>query len=454
MREPFDDAPSSGKPPADQLNSWKEIAAYFSRDVTTVQRWEKREGMPVHRHLHDKIGSVYASRFELDAWTRSRNFKGGQETAGVAASPDRILLPKPPADWRSNRRNSLMARTFVLATVGVALATGATLLLRRTDYFWSNPIDGARFQTITDFDGVARDAALSRDGRFVAFLADHDGQMDVWVTQVGSGQFHNLTRGSAVELVNPDVRTLGFSIDSSLVTYWLRKQPGSNGSGISIWAVPTLGGQPRPYLDGVAEFDWSRDGSRLAYHTPSPGDPLFVSDGLKRSDARPIFEAPAGLHAHFPLWSPDSAFLYFVQGALPDNLDIWRIAARGGAAKRITSHFGHVSHPVLLDDHTDIPRQRSRWFGTVALWHGSRALHSSPPDVRSRALHLACGQRGWPAFGGHAGHSEKDALASATRRPSSENVHSYSHRTDNNRGVLPPFRSELSSVRVLHGRDR
>jgi len=33
------------------------------------------------------------------------------------------------------------------------------------------------------------------------------------------------------------------------------------------WAVPTLGGQPRPYLDGAAEFDWSRDGSRLVYHT-------------------------------------------------------------------------------------------------------------------------------------------------------------------------------------------
>ena len=67
-----------GSPPAetlpkDRLDSWKEIAAYLERDVTTVQRWEKREGMPVHRHLHDKAGSVYASRAELDAWVRSRN---------------------------------------------------------------------------------------------------------------------------------------------------------------------------------------------------------------------------------------------------------------------------------------------------------------------------------------------------------------------------------------------
>ena len=63
----------------DRLDSWKEIAAYLNRDVTTVQRWEKREGMPVHRHLHDRMGSVYAFRAELDAWTRSRNPRASAE---------------------------------------------------------------------------------------------------------------------------------------------------------------------------------------------------------------------------------------------------------------------------------------------------------------------------------------------------------------------------------------
>ena len=116
--------------------------------------------------------------------------------------------------------------------------------------------------------------------------------------------------------------------------------------------MPTLGGEPRPYLEGVAEFDWSHDGSRLAYHTPGPGDPLFVSDGSVRPENRPIFTAPAGLHSHFPLWAPDAAFLYFVQGELPDKLDIWRIRPAGGTPERITSHDGRVSYPVLLDRRT------------------------------------------------------------------------------------------------------
>jgi Tol biopolymer transport system component len=102
----------------------------------------------------------------------------------------------------------------------------------------------------------------------------------------------------------------------------------------------------------VAEFDWSHDGSRLAYHTPGPGDPLFVSNGSLPSGIRPIFAAHAGLHSHFPSWSPDSAYIYFVQGALPDKLDIWRIPPTGGTAERITSHNARVSYPVLLDRRT------------------------------------------------------------------------------------------------------
>jgi Tol biopolymer transport system component len=224
--------------------------------------------------------------------------------------------------------------------------------LQRTERFWRNPIADARFQTITAFEGVEQAAAVSRDGHLVAFLGDRDGQMDVWVTQVGSGQFHNLTRGSARELVNPSVRVLGFSPDGSLVTYWVRRDEGSVNNNIGIWAVPTLGGQPKPLFEGVAEADWSNDGSRLAYHTPGPGDPLFVSDGSVRAGGQPIFTAHAGLHSHFPLWSPDGRYIYFVQGTLPDKLDVWRIPSDGGTPERITSHVARVSHPVLLDRRT------------------------------------------------------------------------------------------------------
>ena len=236
------------------------------------------------------------------------------------------------------------------AVLATALAVAAIGWLQQTEHFWRNPVADARFQTLTDFDGTEQQAALSRDGQFVAFLSGRDGHIDVWVTQPGSGQFHNLTHGAVPELLNPSVRALGFSPDGSLVTFWVRK-PGPDGQ-IATWAVPTLGGDPRLYLEGAAEYDWARDGSRLAYHTAASGDPLFVSDGAPNPGRRPIFAAPAGLHSHFPLWSPDNRFIYFVQGALPDRLDIWRIQPAGGTPERITSHHGRVSYPVLLDRRT------------------------------------------------------------------------------------------------------
>ena len=348
MDEPSRLTPSSERPLEDRLDSWKEIAAHLNRDVTTVQRWEKREGMPVHRHLHDRMGSVYASRAELDTWTRSRNLPPAPANGNNVPAPNSMPPPTGAAIPASPARRILVP----LAAMTVALIIVASVWLQRVEYFWRSPIADARFQSVTDFDGVEQDAAVSRDGHFVAFLSDRDGPMDVWVTQVGSGEFHNLTHGSIPELVNPSIRTLGFSPDGSLVTFWVRKPGGSGPGDIGIWAAPTLGGEPRPYLDGVAEFDWSHNGSRLTYHTPGPGDPLFVSNGSVKLESRHIFTAPSGLHCHFPLWAPDAAFIYFVQGSIPDKLDIWRVSASGGTPERITSHDGHVSYPALLDRRT------------------------------------------------------------------------------------------------------
>ena len=55
-----------------RLNSWKEIAAYLGTSVRTVQRWERAEGLPVHRHQHASLNTVYAFIPALDAWLGSR----------------------------------------------------------------------------------------------------------------------------------------------------------------------------------------------------------------------------------------------------------------------------------------------------------------------------------------------------------------------------------------------
>lgn len=65
-------ATSGPESPGARLESWKEIASYLNRHVTTVRRWEQREGLPVHRHLHGTLSSIYAYSKELDAWFNDR----------------------------------------------------------------------------------------------------------------------------------------------------------------------------------------------------------------------------------------------------------------------------------------------------------------------------------------------------------------------------------------------
>jgi len=75
----------------DRLDSWKEIATFLSRGVRTVQRWEATEGLPVRRHQHRKLGSVYALKSEVSAWWKSRS-------ADLASTPSAQTLADPKPD--------------------------------------------------------------------------------------------------------------------------------------------------------------------------------------------------------------------------------------------------------------------------------------------------------------------------------------------------------------------
>jgi hypothetical protein len=50
------------------LNSWKEIAQYVGRGVRTVERWERKLGLPVHRPQGHLRSPVIAISTEIDEW--------------------------------------------------------------------------------------------------------------------------------------------------------------------------------------------------------------------------------------------------------------------------------------------------------------------------------------------------------------------------------------------------
>jgi serine/threonine protein kinase len=74
-------------------------------------------------------------------------------------------------------------RPVAIVCSAAAVAALATLLwvLWKGDYFWRNPLDGARVERVTDFEGDEVDAAISPDGKLVAFVSDHERHYDAWI---------------------------------------------------------------------------------------------------------------------------------------------------------------------------------------------------------------------------------------------------------------------------------
>jgi TolB-like protein/Flp pilus assembly protein TadD len=101
--------PDPATVPEDRLNSWKEIAAYLKRGVSTAQRWARTEGLPVRRLPHSKAGTVFAYRAEIDAWWRERSARLEAEDAAPALSE---------ASQSHARRTWLVLTIFLILVVG------------------------------------------------------------------------------------------------------------------------------------------------------------------------------------------------------------------------------------------------------------------------------------------------------------------------------------------------
>jgi TolB-like protein len=137
-----DDTPVPESDRGQRLDSWKEIAGYLKRHVTTVQRWERQEGLPVHRLVHDKLGSVYAYTSELDDWWRNRaervehaerevqppSFGADLEDAADvdAALAGSATVQRPLASRLGSTGFALAAFVLAATVVGLLIARGSS----------------------------------------------------------------------------------------------------------------------------------------------------------------------------------------------------------------------------------------------------------------------------------------------------------------------------------------
>lgn len=279
-----DDAPDG------RLDSWKEIGVYLKRDVTTVRRWEKREGLPVHRHPHDQRDSVYAYRGELDRWRQERrNHLVDQHQPETTAR-------------RSGRERLAWSLVAVLATA--TLAAGAAVVV---NYVGARTDDDheLRFSILPPPDTSFGTISLSPDGRQLAFTAAARGRpRQLWVRPLRSLTSQALpgTDDAAFPFWSPDGRSIAFFAQGNL------KRIAVSGGPPQIICDAPDGRGGTWNADGVIVFSPSRESGISQVHAAGGSSaPVTTVD-------RP------GERGHlWPEFLPDGThFLYLADSDKPD----------------------------------------------------------------------------------------------------------------------------------------
>ncbi len=176
--------------------------------------------------------------------------------------------------------------------------------------------------------GLNLDPAISWDGKFVAYASDRSGEgnLDIWVKQIGGGDPIRLTRNPA------DEREPAFSPDGTSVAYRSARDGGG------IYVTSTLGGEEQPLAAEGRRPRFSPDGKQIAYwkglEEPFPlrpgGGTAYILDRISSQTRRIAPEFAAAVH---PVWSPDGSHILFL-GLKDDSLDWWIVPAAGGDAVR------------------------------------------------------------------------------------------------------------------------
>ena len=241
--------------------------------------------------------------------------------SGIAMAPA-AALPARTA------RTAWLPWSLVLAC-GAALATGSWLFFQRHP----DPALAQATTMLTADTGLSGYPALSKDGSLVAFASDRagEGNLDIWIQQIGGREPIRLTRDEADES-DPSI-----SPDGTKVAFRSEK----NGGG--IYVIPAFGGEATLVAPGGRNPQFSPDGRTIAYWTGRssagfvPGSASVYLVPAGGGPARPLSTAMAV--ATNPVWSPPGDAVLVLgrkdsSGQIKDSLDWWILPLSGGAPKR------------------------------------------------------------------------------------------------------------------------
>jgi len=259
-----------------------------------------------------------------------------------------------PAAAVSHRRWLPWLRAAALLAAFLAVGAAAIWWARREP----PAIPAVRYLT---YAGRDSSPAAAPDGRTVAFSSNRDGRRRIWLKQLSTGSEAPLTAG---EDDHPR-----FSPDGSMVLF-ARDEDGR----VSLYRVPSVGGEARRVVDDAVYGDFSPDGRQIAFvRARSDASGVTTTVGLASADGgspRALATLPSGPFVGsafvLPRWSPDGRYL---------------------AGTQSTQQLGQPTVVVLIDTTSGRltplppPTEAGVWRGGLAWVSATEILCSQPESV-------------------------------------------------------------------------
>jgi Tol biopolymer transport system component len=305
------------EPVSARLETWKQIAGFFNREVRTVQRWEKTLDLPVHRYRNAKQDSVYAFEHELNAWREARRQVARYQPANATAAGESVPEPVSgvPAELPAAvKRPGILGNWRIWATLSLAAAFLIGIVLVRSFGEREKLPNDLASTTFSALAGQQFSPTFSPDGRQIAFTWNGLGgdNYDLYVREVGSFSEHRLTTDAAIDYSpawSPNGKAIAFCRGAKLTKGALLLLPLE--AGAAEQKVLDLDSVADP---GARVISWSTDSSSLVLADQQRGarHSLYLVDVSTHKTRQLTF--PARVQYDFdPSFSPDGRRITFVR---------------------------------------------------------------------------------------------------------------------------------------------